>query len=60
MNRRKFLKSFVGAVATVAIGLKLAQSMPKPELQLWRYEGVSWYEHKSVVLNNVRVGVGRA
>lgn len=28
MNRRKFIRAFAGAVATVAIGLKLSQGMP--------------------------------
>ena len=29
MNRRKFIRAFAGAVATVAIGLKLSQGMPE-------------------------------
>ena len=37
MDRRKFLKSFVGAFASVAIGMKLSQGMPEltqPSLDL--------------------------
>lgn len=29
MNRRKFIRAFAGAVATVAIGMKLSQGMPE-------------------------------
>ncbi len=29
MKRRAFIKAFAGAVATVAIGLKLSQGMPE-------------------------------
>ncbi len=50
MKRRKFLTAFVGAVATVAIGLKLAE--PMPELKIigidWAQEpshSVAWYAH---------------
>ncbi len=40
MNRRQFVKSFVGAVATVAIGLKLAEPMPK-------WIGIDWGKKQS-------------
>ena len=32
MDRRSFLKSFVGAVATVAISLRMVTAMPKLDL----------------------------
>ena len=57
MNRRRFLRTFVSAVATVAIGLKLHDSMPEPELQEWTYvagDGVhqAWkFDYRSVILN---------
>jgi len=32
MKRRAFLKAFVGAVATVAIGMRMATAMPRLDL----------------------------
>lgn len=32
MNRRRFLKTFASATASVAIGLKLAQAFPQVEI----------------------------
>lgn len=63
MNRRQFVKAFVGAVATVAIGLNLATPEPKWIGIDWARDpdtGLVWrYEHKSVILNPaalVRIG----
>ncbi len=57
MNRRKFLRNFVAAVATVAIGLKLHDSMPEAEPQEWIYvtvDGVRqvWkFDYRFVILD---------
>ncbi len=40
MKRREFFNVFMGAVATVAIGLKVAEGVPKVqkiEIQEWTY-----------------------
>ena len=39
MDRRKFIRSFVSAVATVAIGLKVAEGVPKVHEPEWQFYG---------------------
>jgi len=40
MKRREFFNVFMAAVATVAIGLRVAEGVPKVQAAEWTYEGV--------------------
>lgn len=41
MNRRDFIKAFAGGIATVAIGMRVAQGIPKVLADGYEYKTIS-------------------
>jgi len=41
MNRRKFVQAFAGAVATVAIGMRMASAMPRLDFTEENFEAMA-------------------